>query len=84
MKWQRLTVNLDDRLAGAAKARAKGQRRSFAAYVATLIEADIKKSGVEEDPATYGDGPAKSAPALTKPPDKSQRHRGDGPHRKVS
>lgn len=41
MEWARLTINLEPELAEKAKARAKSQRRSFTAYVLTLIENDI-------------------------------------------
>lgn len=44
-RWKRLTVNLSDDVAEAAKRRAREQRRSFAAYVAGLIEKDLHASG---------------------------------------
>jgi hypothetical protein len=66
MKWTRLTINLDPDAAAAAKAQAKAQRRSFAAYVAVLIEQDLAAKAasgpavgelaVAEDKAAYVSG----------------------------
>lgn len=67
-KWHRLTVNLDPRVAIAAKELARRQHRSFASYVAVLIERDLAATKLQEsalglaceDPGTY-ETPAKSA-----------------------
>lgn len=40
-EWVRLTINLDPPLAKAAKERAKSRRQSVAAYLQTLVEADL-------------------------------------------
>lgn len=63
MKWSRLTVNIEPDIAALAKKRAKEQRRSFAAYVATLIELDLAAKAAEglvrpggllaEEPSVY-------------------------------
>ena len=55
MEWARLTANIEPELAKAAKKRAKSQRRSLAAYLANLIESDLKAHGAsfQEEPAPY-------------------------------
>lgn len=76
MKWSRLTINLDPATAEAAKEIARKQRRSFAAYVATLIEQDMAAAEKLEEPkGTYH--------AEEKPPDKSGRTSGAGPRHRV-
>ena len=54
-------MNLDPVTADAAKKRAKDQRRSFAAYVATLIEKDLVARGVLEEAEPYGSTPPQTA-----------------------
>jgi len=70
VKWSRLTLNLDPVTADLAKKQAKAQRRSFAAYVATLIEYDLAKT-VREDPGQYTTQPLNGP--KERPPDKSKR-----------
>ncbi len=53
--WDRLTVNVDPLLAAAIKLRAKQQRRSVSGYLQTLIESDLKATGVAEEPGPYGE-----------------------------
>jgi hypothetical protein len=42
----RLTINLEPKLARAAKAKAAADRRSVSSYLLKLIEADMNDSGV--------------------------------------
>lgn len=64
--WSRLTVNLEPELAAIAQKRAAKDRRSFSAYVATLIERDLAQ--VAEAPAAFNGKPgsdrAAPGPAL--------------------
>lgn len=82
MKWSRLTINLDPITADAAKEIAKKQRRSFAAYVATLIERDMAGQGqtLEEERDKYH---AERSTQKEKPPDSSGRTTGVGPRHRV-
>lgn len=79
VNWSRLTVNLDPETAKAAKAIARKQKRSFASYVATLIEKDLEENTGVSEPA----GEYKVAPP-PKPPDKSKLSPGAGPRHRVS
>ena len=82
VNWSRLTINLDPATAKAAKEIARKQKRSFAAYVATLIEKDMAAGhAAEESPAPYiatAHGPKE------KPPDNPSRTTGAGPRHRVS
>lgn len=42
----RITINLEDALAEAAKSRATADRRSVSSYLLTLIEADLADAGI--------------------------------------
>lgn len=78
-EWDRITINLDPEIGKKLRSRAKALRRSVSAHVARLVERDLGLA-VEEEQSPY------NARELDhdKPPDKTQRHRGDGPRRAVS
>jgi hypothetical protein len=48
----RLTINLEPKLARAAKAKAAADRRSVSSYLLTLIERDMTDAGVVVSAAT--------------------------------
>lgn len=90
MNWSRLTINLDPETAKAAKNIARKQRRSFAAYVATLIERDLAAATPEapeerlvaEDKDAYGptvDDLARAEQRRRQAQGKSQPGRGGAP-----
>jgi hypothetical protein len=87
-KWVRLTTNIEPKLAKDAKTRAKAQRRSFAAYVALLIENDLKVAQVEEAAGSYitENKPSAKPPTHDKvaDPPPGSRKRGAGPNAAIS
>lgn len=79
VNWSRLTINLDPETARVAKDLARRQKRSFASYVAILIEKDIAANEQLNEPrAEY------HTQQEEKPPDNSKRSGGAGPRHRVS
>jgi hypothetical protein len=53
---KRYNVFLPEKLVEDGQARAVQERRSFSNYVATLIEADLKRAAAAGEPSTSGVG----------------------------
>lgn len=52
--WKRITINVEPELKRLAERMAKKRRQSVSAYLASLLENDVRSEGVAEEQEPYG------------------------------